>query len=162
MKSMPLFAAAGFAVAAVLAAATPAIAHPVGETAPKVLAEYVKVHDALASDRTDGVAEAAAKLEALAAEMAGHAGDGEKKLYEGIGAAAAKMKSGDLESLRRPMRELSIAVDAFLRAAGTTGWQLYYCPMAEGYWIQTAEGVRNPYYGAKMLACGDKVERVGA
>jgi len=163
MKSMKLLAAvstAAFALA--LALAVPATAHPVTETAPLVLAEYVKVHDALASDRVEGVADAATKIEAMATEMIGHAGDAEKKLYEGLAAAAAKMKAGDLAALRALMKELSVAVDAFLRAAGTPGWQLYYCPMADGYWIQTAEGVRNPYYGAKMLACGDKVDKVGA
>jgi hypothetical protein len=161
MKPKGILAAVSSAVAA-LALAAPAAAHPVAETAPMVLAEYVKLHDALASDRTEGVAEAAAKIESMAAEMAGHAADAEKKLYVELGAAAAKLKAGDLEGLRQPMRELSVAVDAFLRAAGTKGWQLYYCPMADGYWIQTAEGVRNPYYGAKMLACGDKVDKVGA
>jgi hypothetical protein len=162
MKPLGMLAAVTSAAAVALALAAPAAAHPIAETAPLVLAEYVKMHDALASDRTEGVAEAATKIEAMATEMAGHAGDAEKKLYAGLGAAAAKMKSGDLEALRKPMRELSVAVDAFLRAAGTPGWQLYYCPMADGYWIQTSEGVRNPYYGAKMLACGDKVEKVGA
>ncbi|GMU64190.1 MAG: hypothetical protein AMXMBFR36_04640 [Acidobacteriota bacterium] len=163
MKSMKMFVAVAPIVAIfALALAQPAAAHPVAETAPLVLAEYVKVHDALASDRVDGVAESATKIEAMATEMIGHAGDAEKQLYEGLAAAATKMKAGDLAALRAPMKELSVAVDAFLRAAGTPGWQLYYCPMADGYWIQTAEGVRNPYYGAKMLACGDKVDKVGA
>jgi len=157
-----MLAVVSSAAAVALALAAPAAAHPIAETAPLVLAEYVKVHDALASDRTDGVAEAATKIEAMATEMISHAGAAEKKLYEGLAAAAAKMKAGDLAALRAPMKELSVATDAFLRAAGTAGWQLYYCPMADGYWIQTAEGVRNPYYGAQMLACGDKVDKVGA
>ena len=162
MSKKMLAAVSSIAPILALGLALPAAAHPVAETAPLVLAEYVKVHDALASDRVEGVAEAATKLEATATEMVGHAGDAERKLYEGLAAAAAKMKAGDLEALRAPMKELSVAVDAFLRAAGTPGWQLYYCPMADGYWIQTAEGVRNPYYGAKMLSCGDNVDKVGA
>ena len=161
MKPMGMLVVAGYAAVA-FALAAPAAAHPVAETAPLVLSEYVRVHDALASDRVEGVADAATKIEAMATEMLGHAGDAEKRFYEGLAAAAAKMKAGDLAALRAPMKELSVAVDAFLRAAGTAGWQLYYCPMADGYWIQTAEGVRNPYYGAKMLACGDKVDKVGA
>ncbi len=51
-------------------------------------------------------------------------------------------------------------MDAYLRASGTPGWSLYYCPMADGYWLQAAEPVANPYYGKAMLRCGDKVEKI--
>lgn len=155
-------AIAPFALAAlaVVALASVAAAHPVAETAPLFLAEYGKIHDALASDRTDGVVAAAAKLESTAREMLGHSDGAEKQLYEGVAAAAGQMKGDDIAALRAPMKELSVAVDGLLRAAGAKGWQLYFCPMADGYWIQTAEGVRNPYYGKSMLKCGDKVPGV--
>lgn len=154
------FAPLVLAICAVVALGARAAAHPPAETAPLFLSEYGKIHDALASDRTDGVVAAASKLESTARAMLGHADTAEKPLYEAVATAAGQMKGGDIAALRAPMKELSVAVDAFLRAAGTKGWQLYFCPMADGYWIQTAEGVRNPYYGKSMLKCGDKVPGV--
>ena len=41
-----------------------------------------------------------------------------------------------------------------------------YCPMASGgkgaKWLQSGERIRNPYYGTKMLSCGEIQERFGA
>jgi hypothetical protein len=53
----------------------------------------------------------------------------------------------------------TVAADAFLRAEKASGWSLYYCPMVDAYWIQTREGVENPYEPG-MLRCGSKVDRV--
>lgn len=164
MKTMKLTAALSLGIALLLAA-LPAAAST-GESrlasgaGPVVLAEYSKIHDALAADRTAGVAEAAATLHSIAAKRIPAAGDADRPLFQAVADAAAKLTGEELAALRAPLKELSVAVDALLRAGGTQGWQLYYCPMADGYWIQTAEGVRNPYYGAAMLKCGDKVEGV--
>jgi hypothetical protein len=32
---------------------------------------------------------------------------------------------------------------------------IYHCPMSKGDWIQSAREKRNPYYGFKMLTCGE-------
>ena len=32
---------------------------------------------------------------------------------------------------------------------------IYHCPMSKGDWIQSAEQKANPYYGFKMLRCGE-------
>jgi len=36
---------------------------------------------------------------------------------------------------------------------------LSFCPMAfegkGGYWVQDSEAIKNPYFGAKMLECGE-------
>jgi Cu(I)/Ag(I) efflux system membrane fusion protein len=46
------------------------------------------------------------------------------------------------------------------------GWYEAYCPMArdgEGAsWLQREAELRNPYFGAMMLRCGDIVRRFGA
>ena len=76
--------------------------------------------------------------------------------------AAGKLTGKDVAALRGQFKELSKATDAFLRASGTPGWALYYCPMADGYWLQASEPVANPYYGKAMLRCGDKVAKIGA
>ncbi len=39
------------------------------------------------------------------------------------------------------------------------GMKIYHCPMAPapGLWLQAKGPLRNPYYGAKMLTCGEEV-----
>ena len=40
------------------------------------------------------------------------------------------------------------------------GLKIYHCPMAPppGLWLQTQGPLANPFYGAKMLRCGEEVE----
>jgi len=32
---------------------------------------------------------------------------------------------------------------------------IFHCPMSKGDWLQTTQQKRNPYYGFKMLTCGE-------
>jgi hypothetical protein len=41
------------------------------------------------------------------------------------------------------------------------GINVAYCSMTPGSWLQTGDEIRNPYYGASMLKCGEIVS-VGA
>lgn len=133
-----------------------ALAAPAGGSqAADVLKEYGAMYEALVTNKTEGVAESAAKIAAIAGDCAGTGAVA--KECGALASAAKKVVGKDLEVLRGQFRELSVRVDHYLRAAKAEGWALYYCPMAPGFWIQTAEGVRNPYYGPAMLKCGDKV-----
>lgn len=152
---------AGPVVAVILSLCTvaPSDAHPVSETGALFLGQYARIHDALASDRTDGVVEAARRMAEVAREMEPHAG-AESELYRRVAVAAERFTGGGIAELRAELEELSLAVEALLRAGGVGGWTLYHCAMASAYWIQSGDEVRNPYYGASMLRCGEKVERV--
>jgi hypothetical protein len=133
-------------------------AREVEQVGGALLGHYGSIYEALVAGSTTGVVETAAKI---AAEARSHAGQGDDEaIYDALAAAAERMSGDDLEQQREQFKALSVAMDEFLRRAGTRGWALYYCPMADGYWIQTAEGVRNPYFGASMLKCGDKVPGV--
>lgn len=78
-------------------------------------------------------------------------------------------KATDLKTLRSAFALLS---DELLTLQHTFGLsnsdQLFelHCPMAfdgrGASWIQTDKAVRNPYYGASMLKCADKVEPLNA
>jgi hypothetical protein len=121
---------------------------------------YTKMHAAMAADSADGVAAAAAELASVA--QAGAAQAKERAAYDALAAAASKMTGNDLAKLREQFKEVSKAFAAYVDAGGATGAQLYYCPMAEGYWAQRTDdaGVKNPYYGKSMLKCGGKVDKV--
>ena len=130
------------------------------EVGGKVLAAYLEMGSALAADSLAGVTERATKIAADAGAAAGHATGAEKAALESLAAAAGKVTGKEIAALRAQFKGLSKATDAYLRATATPGWSLYYCPMADGYWLQAAEPVANPYYGKAMLRCGDKVEKV--
>jgi len=146
------------------AAPAPARAAAGKELGGRVLASYYEMAASLVADSAAGVAERAARIAADAGAAAKSAGvpAAERAALEAIAAAAAKVDGKDVAALRAQFKEFSKAMDAFLRASGTPGWALYYCPMADGYWLQAAEPVANPYYGKKMLRCGDRVEKIAS
>ena len=74
-----------------------------------------------------------------------------------------------LDAARSGFRQISESLIAILRRWGSEGQRpllVYYCPMAfegkGGRWLQSAEGVENPYYGSRMFACGRLEERLTA
>ncbi|QDV85361.1 Cation efflux system protein CusB precursor [Stieleria magnilauensis] len=76
--------------------------------------------------------------------------------------------ASDLDSIRSAFALLSDQLLTLHRSFGFAGAdQLFelHCPMAfdgrGASWIQTDDSVRNPYYGASMLKCADKVEKLG-
>jgi Cu(I)/Ag(I) efflux system membrane fusion protein len=80
---------------------------------------------------------------------------------------ARLQKASDLGALRNGFALLSEQMLSLQRMFGLSNdAELYelHCPMAfEGRgasWIQSDDAVRNPYYGASMLKCADKVEKL--
>jgi Cu(I)/Ag(I) efflux system membrane fusion protein len=74
--------------------------------------------------------------------------------------------SSDLESLRKEFSTLSDNLYKSIKAFGLGGTEAFYefCPMAfdnaGGYWLSDNSQIRNPYFGDKMLACGEVRERL--
>jgi Cu(I)/Ag(I) efflux system membrane fusion protein len=101
-------------------------------------------------------------LKATAAEQQWHKEHANlKKLIDTL------KKADDIEALRKCFRPLSEEIGVLARAFGFgEAGPIYelHCPMAfEGQgaiWYQADEEVRNPYYGATMLKCADRVQRV--
>ncbi len=78
-------------------------------------------------------------------------------------------KANDLAGVRNQFALLSEQILSLQRmfglAADTPLYHLH-CPMAfdgrGASWIQSDDAVRNPYYGAKMLKCADRVESLAS
>lgn len=74
--------------------------------------------------------------------------------------------SSEMEEQRKSFRALSEALYKSIRAFGLGGNEAFYefCPMAfnnEGaYWLSNEENIRNPYFGDRMLTCGNVEERL--
>jgi hypothetical protein len=74
--------------------------------------------------------------------------------------------ASDIEAQRKSFSTLSDNMYKSVKAFGLGGKQAFYeyCPMAfnnEGaYWLSDQEQIRNPYFGDKMLTCGEVKEKL--
>jgi Cu(I)/Ag(I) efflux system membrane fusion protein len=138
--------------------APPADASITAAQLPELVAPYLGLQAALADDDLEA---AHAQVPALMAVI-GHEGALGDGLHEMLAA-------GTLEALRVPhFARLSEAMIAATRAHPTALQEkllLMHCPMARDNrgadWLQAAEPLRNPYYGAMMLGCGEVRQRLG-
>lgn len=70
----------------------------------------------------------------------------------------------DIEKKRESFEMISNAMYDLLRVIKPAGVTIYYqyCPMAfenkGAYWLSNADSIRNPYFGKKMLTCGETKE----
>ncbi len=70
----------------------------------------------------------------------------------------------NLEKKRESFEMISNAFYDIVRVIKPTGATIYYqyCPMAfndkGAYWLSNADSIRNPYFGKKMLTCGEVKE----
>jgi Cu(I)/Ag(I) efflux system membrane fusion protein len=92
--------------------------------------------------------------------------DKESTQWEGFVLSLRKSLNGiqsstDLERKRTDFEALSEALIATIEYFGNGEMQLYkqYCPMAFGdkgaNWLSQEKEIRNPYFGDKMLTCGE-------
>lgn len=74
--------------------------------------------------------------------------------------------SDDIEVQRQAFSTLSDNLYKSIKAYGLGGIPAYYeyCPMAfnnqGGYWLSNEDKIRNPYFGNKMLTCGEVKEKL--
>jgi membrane fusion protein, copper/silver efflux system len=128
--------------------------------AEDLVALYVPMQEALAGDSIEGVKKQAA---AIASKASAAAGSPEGKARFGpVIAAAQGMTAADIEGLREQFKPLSLALAQLVEKTEVAGHGIYFCPMADGYWIQKTGEIRNPYFGKEMLTCGERVSKVGA
>jgi len=139
--------------------------------------DYFKLQTALAADRTPAAADIAALENSVGAVdmslLEGHAHmmwmDQLKALQSGL---AALKQAGDLKAARQAFVVVSNGLVGAARSfdvePGATVY-VQHCPMAAGGkgadWLQSAEIIRNPYFGSGMLECGEtkvKLEGRGA
>lgn len=74
--------------------------------------------------------------------------------------------AGDIEAVRREFKPLSARMVALAREFGPFGETIYvqHCPMADedsgADWLSSEREVRNPYFGDKMMKCGQVTETI--
>ena len=105
--------------------------------------------------------------EAKIAANAIEAGANEVSGAEVIAASASKITAAnDLEVQRKHYEDMSNAMITLLKNDGLSNGEVYvqYCPMAfddkGASWISSSKDIRNPYFGDKMLNCGEVKETI--
>ncbi len=133
-----------------------------------VLAAYLKVHLSLASDDLDGAKEAftalAERTTAFTPNAPVKASEVWKVLARSISARARQASQAtDLAAARLNFEAVSLRMIEALQRFGNPGeapLRLAFCPMAfdnqGALWLQAADEIENPYFGAKMHDCGER------
>lgn len=137
------------------------------ETMNKITVEYMKIKDTLTNDKIDNINNNAKSilklskklnLKNVAEEHQAHF----KKLPMNISAASKDLsKAKDIKAMRKAFNDLSKPMAMWATMMKPAGINVAYCSMNPGSWLQTGKEIRNPYYGASMLKCGEIVS-VGA
>jgi len=124
------------------------------------------VNDQVASGQAENLLDALTQIEMQAFTRQAHMKWMElnKPLKE---KAEAIAQADKLEDQRTHFIGLSNAMISLVKAFDAPKNTLYvqFCPMADNnkgaFWLSTEEQVRNPYYGDRMLTCGEVREEVG-
>ena len=123
--------------------------------ADSLLDQYMKVKDALvASDDRKAHEEVVLLLRIIR--------ESPLSKKEDLLKAVQKMeKLADLEKQRTAFAAVSLEMWKLVKQAGNLNRDVYYqyCPMKKVYWLSYEAEIRNPYYGAKMLTCGNIADR---
>ena len=85
----------------------------------------------------------------------------------GIASSAAKIvNASDIEVQRAAYEDLSKQMMEKVKATGVENGELYvqFCPMAfndkGASWLSSNKEIRNPYFGEKMMSCGETRETI--
>ena len=123
-----------------------------------VYQHYLHLSTALTAGNAAEAKVASNAIEAGAREMDGGAA---------IAASAARITAAsDIEAQRMAFSKMSNDLITLVKKAGVSNGELYveYCPMAfddkGASWLSSSKEIRNPYFGDKMLTCGEVKETI--
>ncbi len=135
---------------------------------------YLHLKDALVAAKADEAKGAAQGLLTALDKTDASALTGEQKTFFDQHAGMIRQHAGaiaggsDLEAQRGQLDMLSTGAYSLLKAFGANDQTLYYqhCPMANndkgGNWISQTSEIKNPYFGDKMLKCGETKETLAS
>lgn len=128
-----------------------------------LVVEYLVITKSLAADKTSGITESAKKIVILSAslepaEYVGNHAEAVRKIPGQLQkAAGALQQAKDIEAMREILKDLSKPFALWTSLTNPDGLYVAYCPMKPGSWLQDQKEINNPYYGSKMLRCGEIV-----
>jgi HPt (histidine-containing phosphotransfer) domain-containing protein len=121
------------------------------EMSRAVVDPYLKIQEALADDKMDGVTANAGEIATAATALGAPAMK--------IDTTAVQLASAvEIEDARAKFGALSEALDAYmtgLKLKAPEGVKVAVCPMVHKPWLQASAAIENPYYGKSMSTCGN-------
>lgn len=123
-----------------------------------VYKRYIHLKDALVASDASESAAAAGALNAALQEIP-EAGEARQ-------AAGSVAEAADIAARRQAFATLSNAIADLVKNSGITSGEVYlaFCPMADdnagAYWLASEKEIRNPYFGEKMMTCGEVKETI--
>jgi hypothetical protein len=133
------------------------------KTMHPVFEEYMKIQEALAGDKTEGVKCAAEQIAALSDDLNAETVKGEHATHYmdlpmKMKQAAQELAQGkEIGAMRDAFKSLSRPMAMWATMSKPKGVYVMYCPMAKASWLQKDKTIRNPYHGHQMLRCGEIV-----
>lgn len=132
-----------------------------------VLNAYYKIKNELVAGNNSAVAAAAEFKTAIEAVDNSSASAAELKAFEPfrqklLTDAAAINATNDLSKQRELFSSLSNNMISMAKVTTLSDKEIYvdYCPMKKSYWLSNDKAIRNPYYGNRMLTCGNVKETI--
>jgi Cu(I)/Ag(I) efflux system membrane fusion protein len=128
-----------------------------------ILESYLRIGEALSSDSLDGVRKNAESIAKSAKALEGASVSGKHaEHYKDISAnltkaALALSAAQALPEAREAFKKLSQPMAMWATMSKPKQVDVVYCSMAKASWVQKHGKIRNPYYGPKMLECGEIV-----
>jgi hypothetical protein len=121
-----------------------------------LLNTYMKVKDALVS--SDSKLAATSSAELLKGIQSATAFKQKDALLKSVQKLA---KTTDLEQQREAFADVSVVMWEAVKNDGHLHQDIYYqyCPMKKAYWLSEEAAIKNPYYGSKMLTCGNVADK---
>jgi hypothetical protein len=133
-----------------------------------VVAEYLKVKNALIAGKPQDAADAAKELKAAINKLGeGEMTEAEQKAFTAVRddskehAEHIGSNGTNIKHQREHFQLLSKDIYDLVKAFGSTQ-TLYkdYCPMVKAIWLSETKAIKNPYYGNSMLTCGEVQETI--
>lgn len=133
-----------------------------------VLNTYYKLKNELVADNSSGASTAAAEFKsAVAAVNNSTASAAEVNAFEPVKQklqtdAAAIAAANDIDKQRELFATLSNTIISLAKTISLSEKEIYvdYCPMKKASWLSAEKAIKNPYYGNKMLTCGNVKETI--
>lgn len=131
-----------------------------------IIESYLQIKNALASDNKEAATKgASAMLAAISSFDMAKIDEAQHKEYmeiiESAKEHAEHIAKSPIDHQREHFETLSTDVMDLVTLLGTDK-TLYqdYCPMKKVSWLSETKGIKNPFYGSKMLTCGSVKKQI--
>lgn len=131
------------------------------EDTSEIIDSYLQIKNALVADDKDGAAKGASVMLTAfynfdMSKLSGETHNEYMEIYESAKEQAEHIEKSPIDHQREHFETLSTDVSDLITLLGTDK-TLYidYCPMKKMSWLSETKDIKNPYYGSKMLTCGN-------